>query len=55
MSDVAKEQGQNVAHEKNSTVISITQAGLVYVYLSNEEATQKEVFIDECNPKITSN
>jgi RHS repeat-associated protein len=47
MSDVAKEQGQNVAHEKLSSVISITQAGYVYVYLSNEEATQTEVFFDD--------
>jgi RHS repeat-associated protein len=47
MSNVAKEQGQNVAHEKLSSTLTITQAGYVYVYLSNEETTQTEVFFDD--------
>jgi RHS repeat-associated protein len=49
MSDVAKEQGQDVPHEKLSATIPIAQAGYVYVYLSNEESSPVEVFFDDLN------
>ena len=47
MSDVAKEHGQDVAHEKLSASVVITQPGYVYVFLSNEETSPVEVYFDE--------
>jgi RHS repeat-associated protein len=46
LSTIARERGQDVAHERLASTISITQPGYVYVYLSNEEATA-EVFFDD--------
>jgi len=45
----AKEAGTDVAHEKLQmpAPITITQPGYVYIYLSNENTTQVEVFFDE--------
>ncbi|MBL7851126.1 MAG: fibronectin type III domain-containing protein [Cyclobacteriaceae bacterium] len=48
MSAAPKEQGQDVAHElMSSPTITITQAGYVYIYLSNEETTPVEVYFDD--------
>jgi RHS repeat-associated protein len=48
MSAAPKEQGQDVAHElMSSPSITITQAGYVYIYLSNEETTPVEVYFDD--------
>jgi RHS repeat-associated protein len=47
MSTAAKEYGQDVAHEKLSASVPITQSGYVYIYLSNEETTAVEVFFDD--------
>lgn len=48
MSAAPKEQGQDVAHElMSSPTINITQAGYVYIYLSNEETTPVEVYFDD--------
>lgn len=48
MSANPKEQGQDVAHELlSSPTINITQAGYVYIYLSNEETTPVEVYFDD--------
>jgi len=43
----AKEDGTNVAHESMTASITIQEAGYVYIYLSNEEATPVEVFFDD--------
>jgi RHS repeat-associated protein len=48
LSDTPKEYGQDVAHELIAMpAITITQPGLVYIYLSNEEATPVEVYFDD--------
>jgi RHS repeat-associated protein len=48
MSAAPKEQGQDVAHELlSSPTINITQAGYVYIYVSNEETTPVEVYFDD--------
>lgn len=48
MSAAPMEQGQDVAHElMSSPNITITQAGYVYIYLSNEETGPVEVFFDD--------
>ncbi len=47
MSAAAKEQGQNVAHEKLTAAFTINEPGYVYVYLSNEETTPLEVYFDD--------
>jgi RHS repeat-associated protein len=48
MSAAPKEQGQDVAHElMSSPSITITQAGYVNIYLSNEETTPVEVYFDD--------
>jgi RHS repeat-associated protein len=48
MSTVAKEYGQDVAHERlYSPDIVITEPGYVYIYLSNEEPTPVEVYFDD--------
>lgn len=46
---VAKETGTDIAHERifNTSPITITQPGYVYIYLSNESTTPVEVFFDE--------
>jgi RHS repeat-associated protein len=45
----ARETGTDIAHEKLQmpAPITITQPGYVYIYLSNENTTQVEVFFDE--------
>lgn len=45
----AKEAGTDVAHERifNTSPITITQPGYVYIYLSNESTAPVEVFFDE--------
>jgi RHS repeat-associated protein len=47
MTTAAKETGQDVAHEKLSGSVQITQPGYVYVFLSNEEMTPVEVYFDD--------
>ncbi|MBL7866321.1 MAG: hypothetical protein JNK10_15765, partial [Cyclobacteriaceae bacterium] len=47
LSATPKETGQNVAHEKLSASIQATQAGYVYVFISNEETTPVEVYFDD--------
>jgi RHS repeat-associated protein len=47
MSTSAKENGQDVAHEKLSGQLVATQPGYVYIYLSNEETTPVDVFFDD--------
>jgi RHS repeat-associated protein len=47
LSDIAKENGQNVAHERLATQIAITEPGYVYLYLSNENETPVEVYFDD--------
>jgi RHS repeat-associated protein len=52
MKGEGKENGTNVAHEKLSTQIRIGEAGYVYVYLSNEEATPLDVFFDDFSVEL---
>ncbi len=48
MTTVARETGQDIAHEKLMGTVSITEPGYVYIYLSNEEgASAYEVYFDE--------
>ncbi|HTJ48152.1 MAG TPA: hypothetical protein VL443_01780 [Cyclobacteriaceae bacterium] len=47
MGTTAKEDGSNVLHELLSASVNITEAGYVYIYLSNEEATPVEVYFDD--------
>jgi len=48
MSSAPMEQGQDVAHELlSSPSITATQAGYVYIYLSNEETSPVEVYFDD--------
>jgi RHS repeat-associated protein len=47
MSDVAKENGSDIAHEKLSSQLIIKEPGYVYVYLSNEETTPLDVYFDD--------
>ena len=45
---ICKEAGSDVAHEYlSSGNITITQPGYVYIYLSNESASQVEVYFDD--------
>ena len=47
---VGKENGTDVPHEYlTSGNIAITQPGYVYIYLSNESASQVEVYFDDFN------
>jgi RHS repeat-associated protein len=62
MGTTAAEHGQDVAHEKLSGTLSITEAGYVYVFISNEEGTSAyEVYFDDFkvtqvkSPVIASN
>ncbi len=46
----ARETGTNIAHERlffNSSEIPITEAGYLYIWLSNENATPVEVYFDD--------
>ncbi|MBY0434054.1 MAG: hypothetical protein K2U26_08105 [Cyclobacteriaceae bacterium] len=48
LSSTAREAGTNVPHELlQSPAISITQPGYVYIYLSNENPTQVDVYFDD--------
>jgi RHS repeat-associated protein len=48
ISTVARETGTDVAHEYlASPKITITQPGYVYIYISNENATNVEVYFDD--------
>lgn len=47
MSDVAREYGQDVTHEKLQTQLIINEPGYVYLYLSNENETPVDVFFDD--------
>jgi RHS repeat-associated protein len=47
LSSAAKENGQNIAHELLSASVNITEAGYVYIYLSNESDTPVEVYFDD--------
>jgi RHS repeat-associated protein len=47
MSNIAQETGNDVAHEKLASSLTITEPGYVYIYLSNEEASPVEVFFDD--------
>jgi RHS repeat-associated protein len=47
LSATPAEHGQNVAHEKLSANLLVTQPGYVYVYLSNEETTPVDVYFDD--------
>jgi hypothetical protein len=53
MSDAAREYGQDCAHEMLSAEIPITNAGFVYVYLSNENESIVEVYYDEFTVSLT--
>ncbi|HEY8936009.1 MAG TPA: RHS repeat-associated core domain-containing protein, partial [Cyclobacteriaceae bacterium] len=61
LSDIPKEHGQNVPHEKLSASVTVKQAGYMYIYLSNEETTPVEVYFDDFkvtqvkSPVIASN
>ncbi|RAV99271.1 RHS repeat-associated core domain-containing protein [Pseudochryseolinea flava] len=48
MSTAARETGQNIAHEHLLDSVTISDAGYVYIYLSNEEGENAyEVYFDE--------
>ncbi|MEP1790270.1 hypothetical protein [Reichenbachiella sp.] len=47
ISTAAEENGSDVAHEKLSHSLTATEAGYVYIYLSNEEGTPIDVFFDD--------
>jgi RHS repeat-associated protein len=49
----AKENGSNVAHQRLSRQLTITEPGYVYVYLSNEEASPVDVFFDDFTVQLT--
>jgi RHS repeat-associated protein len=55
MTTAAREYGQDVAHERLFGSLTVDQPGYVYIYLSNEEATNPyEVYFDQfsvCNTK----
>lgn len=47
VTEAAKENGTDVAHEKISAQLNITESGYVYAYLSNDNATPIEVYFDD--------
>lgn len=47
MSDIAKENGNDVAHEKLEGELHITQPGYIYIQFSNDEETPVEVYFDD--------
>jgi hypothetical protein len=47
LSNAPAEHGQDVGHEKLFTEIVIKEAGLVYLFLSNENPTPVEVYFDD--------
>lgn len=50
ISTACRETGNDVTHERlASPNITIVQPGYVYLYLSNENTTQVDVFYDEFN------
>lgn len=52
MSDVAREYGQDCAHEYLSAEIPIITSGFVYVYLSNENESIVDVFYDQFSVEL---
>jgi len=52
MSDVAKEFGQDCAHEFLSAEVEIKTPGFVYIYLSNENETPVEVYFDQFSVEL---
>ena len=47
ISEAAKENGSDVAHEQLSHSITITETGYIYIYLSNENDVPIDVFFDD--------
>jgi RHS repeat-associated protein len=47
VTEAAKENGTDVAHEKISAQLNITESGYVYAYLSNDNTTPVEVYFDD--------
>lgn len=47
ISEAAKENGSDVAHEKLEHTLNISESGYVYIYLSNEEDSPIDVFFDD--------
>jgi RHS repeat-associated protein len=55
LSNLPKEQGQDVAHERLfSPDITITEPGFIYIYISNEESSPLEVYFDDFKVTHTS-
>jgi RHS repeat-associated protein len=54
MSDVAKENGSNVPHERLAKELIIQEPGYVYMYLSNEETTPVEVYFDDVSVTLVN-
>jgi RHS repeat-associated protein len=54
ISTACRETGTDVAHERlASPTITITQPGYVYIYVSNDNPTQTEVFFDDLSVSQT--
>ncbi|RAV99275.1 RHS repeat-associated core domain-containing protein [Pseudochryseolinea flava] len=54
MSTAARETGENIAHEHLLDSVTISEAGYVYIYLSNEEGENAyEVYFDEFKVEYT--
>lgn len=47
MTTMAKETGQDLAHEKLFGSVPVSEPGYVYIYLSNEDTTPVEVYFDD--------
>ena len=46
MTTIAREYGQDIAHQQLFGTINVTEPGYVYIYVSNEETTPVEVYFD---------
>jgi RHS repeat-associated protein len=58
LSDAPREHGQNVAHERLSATVTVSEPSYVYTYLSNEEPTESPIdvyFDDFAVTQVTSN